>query len=511
MLVSLFALTACSITEDNTANPLPQNPPVTAESVDFTIPLVSMAQVASVPVPAVLTSLTGITWHESSGQFIAVSDSGQIATIDGNAFTLSGLIDSGLPTLADITAGDGNTIAMSSSGARVMVAVNETGQPQVVGTQTSTLDFVAQGIAIHPLLGVPVVSSDSSSGPSLWLLGESTTTLALQLNDETLTATSSLVLLGPTPLVSNAKAPVITRFDENGNPNLRLRAEGLSTIDGITNRDGTLIVTGSDSNNEPILAAYNVQNDEEINPDPSAGPATLTRLLQPTATISLPAEVVQPSGIAYDVLSDSLLVNTDQAEFFALSPDLVDIRYSFDVPGFTQGAIEDIHMIGPGRAAVVSESASYVPFEFDGTTWNARELVQVDGVDEEVSAIGHNEMTNQLAFIAESGPGKTLISTTLAGAPVQDIAIDTRAVGIDNLDDYTVAGITYHDGLFYVLSEQYSTVFTMTTAGVVTAAYGLDDAVEPTGLTVFDGSLWVVFDHEDSEPTPPVARYPLPQ
>lgn len=61
------------------------------------------------------------------------------------------------------------------------------------------------------------------------------------------------------------------------------------------------------------------------------------------------------------------------------------------------------------------------------------------------------------------------------------------------------------------MSEQYSTVFTMTPEGVVTEAYGLADVEEPSGLTVYDGSIWVVLDHEDSEPAPPVARFPLPQ
>ncbi len=72
----------------------------------------------------------------------------------------------------------------------------------------------------------------------------------------------------------------------------------------------------------------------------------------------MPQGLTQPSGIAYDGESESLLVNTDQREFFALSPDLTDIRFKVDVPGFNQVNIEDIHVTGPGQAAMVVEDAS---------------------------------------------------------------------------------------------------------------------------------------------------------
>lgn len=474
------------------------------------VPLVSMPQIASVPVPDSLTMVTGISWDEASEQFVVVTDSGQIAAIDGVTFELSGAVDSGVPSLIDITVGSSGILAITSSGERIQIVVDESGQPSVSGIASTALDFEVSGVAIHPLLSVPVVSRDSATGPALWLIEESGSSMALQLSDDTLTATSSLVLFGPTPLVSDATAPTIIRFAEDGTPDLRLQAQGLQSIEGVTNRDGTLILTGLAEDGIQTFAAYDVQNDEEINPDPNAGPAQLASVLVPESTIELPDSIKQPSGIAYDPMSDSIVLNTDQAEFYALAPDLSAIRYSFDVPGFSQGAVEDVQVVGPGDALVVAESGDMVPFTFDGTTWSPGPLVTAVAVDVEVSAIGHDPVSDELIYIAGTGPEKELIVTTRSGEFVERRKIDTQAIGIDNLDEYTVAGISYSEGVFYVLSEQYSRVFTMTPAGIVTGAYGLSDAVEPTGITVHDNLLWVVFDHEDSAPTPPMARYLLP-
>ena len=462
------------------------------------------------PLPPELTAPTGIAWDIDSGHFVVVTDTGQIATFDGDSFALAGTAGSGVAELNDVSTGTDGPIALAPSGALVSFDVDETGAVTLGETVTPALDFEPRGVAVSPESGRPVISRDGPAGPVLWSIDGTTATEALQLADASLTDTRSLAILGSSYLVGDADAPAFTVFDETGSFEVRLQAGGLASIGGITNRDGTFVLAGTDVDGMAVLAAYDLSNGEEIDPDPAAGPATLNATLRSTERVALPDGLAQPSGIAYDGRTDSLVFSTDQAEFFALSPDLAEIRFGFDIPGFNQGAVEDIVVTGPGRALVVTEDADYVPFDHDGSAWTAGDIVTVDGVDEEVSAIGFDTATGQLVYLPESGPGKSLLVVAPTGELVQEIEIDTAAVGLENLDDYTVAGIAHADGTFYVLSERYSTVFTMTPDGTVTGAYGLEDAAEASGITVFDGSLWVVFDHEDSQPVPPVARFPLP-
>lgn len=527
-LVSLMVVSGCSSAADDATtaapetsatqedvNPLDEAAVDAADSTDGAQAdgqaVVPMPQVDAIPVPAELSALTGIAWHEASGHFVAVSDSGQIASLDSDSFAPVSIIDSGTDALSDVTVDTDGLLALAPTGERLSVVIDDAGEVQVSATRTATLDFEPRGVVVSPELDAALVSAGSASGPSIWAVDGASATEELQLEDATMTTASSLAVINGMFLASDADAPTVTIFDERGEFRARLGAEGMSSIEGITNKDGTFVFVGTDPSGAAVMATYNLTDGHEIDPDPAAGPATLTTTLTATESIDVPDGLAQPSGIAYDDESESMLVNTDQGEFFALSPDLSDVRFTVDVPGFNQGNIEDVHVTGPGEAAMVVEDASYVPFSYDGTTWVAGQRVVVDALDAKVSAIGVDEAAGQFVFIPEDGPDKSLIVTTPDGEFVQERDLDTSAVGIENLDDYTVAGISYHEGLFYVLSEQYSTILTMTPQGVVTNAYGLADAEEPSGLTVYDGSIWAVLDHEDSEPVPPVVRYPLPQ
>lgn len=482
----------------------------TADPSDGGEEVVPMPQVAAVATPDELSTLTGIAWDEASGHFVVVTDSGQVASLDGDAFAAVSVVDSGADSLTDVTVDVDGLLALAPTGEQLAVEVTDAGEVRVGDSRPASLDVEPRGVVAGPELDGPLVIRDGGAGPTVLSIDAGTAAEELQLDDATMTAASSLAVINGQFLASDANAPTVTIFDERGAFGARLGAEGMASIEGITNRDGTFVFVGTDASGEGVIGTYNLTDGQEVDPDPAAGPATLVSTLTATERLPVPDGLTQPSGIAYDGETASMLVNTDQGEFFALSPDLADVRFSLDVSGFDQGNIEDVHVTGPGRAAMVVEDASYIPFSHDGTTWAAGERVAVDALDAKVSAIGFDEASGQLVFIPEDGPDKSLVVTTLEGAFVEEVDIDATAVGLEDLDDYTVAGISHHDGLFHVLSEQYSTVFTMTPEGEVTAALGLADVEEPSGLTVHDGSIWVVLDHEDSEPAPPVVRYPLP-
>lgn len=469
------------------------------------VPVVEMAAVATIPVPDELTAPTGITWNPASERFIVVTDSGQVAAIHGDTFELTTVIDTDHDSFADITDDVNGPLAVTANGDLVDITI-DADTITAVDRVTLELDAPVTGVAIHPLAEAPIVSTDNPDGPTVWLIDDGEVVPAAELALAGLTETSSLFIQGANPVVTKASAATVYQFSPDGEVELELTAGSLNTVEGATSRDGTIIVTGTSADGS-VFAAYNVQNDEEIITDPTEGPAGLTSILTVAGSATLPDGITQPSGIAFDPASNSWLVNTDQAEFFSISEDFGEILFSFDVPGFAQGDVEDIHLLEPGNAVVVSESGDYVPFTYDGATWTAGDIVENAEVDFEASAIGYDPAAG-LLYAPKEGP-KELVITDLDGTLVNRTGFDTSAIGA-SLEDYTVAGIAHADGRTWVLSEQYSTVFEIDTDGTVIAAYGLADAAEPAGLAVHDGEFWIVLDHEDSDPTPPVQRYTLP-
>ena len=115
-----------------------------------------------------------------------------------------------------------------------------------------------------------------------------------------------------------------------GKPMLELIAEGMLSITGVTSRDGTVIIAGVDTAGDLAFTAYNVQNEEVIDPNPANGPATLTATLPRGGDIDWPDAIRQPSGLAWEPVSQSWVVTTDQGEFFSLSQDFADVLYTID-------------------------------------------------------------------------------------------------------------------------------------------------------------------------------------
>ena len=505
LATTALALAACGSSSDD------DEVGVVGGAVDDAAP-VTLEQVATVPVPEPLTAPTGIVWHAPSTSFVVVTDSGQIATIDGESFAARGVIASGLDSLADVTAGaDGSLLAADASGTLVDLSVDAGGAPVLGESVTVTTEGPLTGVALADELDGPGLLVDTATGPTVFELEDGIADEVLRLDGGGIERSAALALAGGERLVvADAASPRLVSFGFDGRVQLELRPEGLSTIEGVTVRGGTIIVAGRDVMNAPTFAAYDFDSGETIDPDPAAGPATLAATLPRAGESAWPEAVRQPSGLAWEPASASWVVATDQGEFFSLSEDFAEVRQRIALEGFGQGEIEDLHLAGAGRVLVVAEDGGYVPITLEGDTWRSGAYVENPAVDVEVSAIGYRSDEDALYYIANAGVGRALIVTTPDGRLVARRPIDTSAIGIDSLDGYTVASLFWTGEEFLVLSERYATVFAMGADGVVRRAWGLADAVEPSGLALRDGTLHVASDHEDSEPVPPVARYRLP-
>lgn len=472
---------------------------------------VEMAPVATVRVPAELTGPTGIAWHAPSAHFVVVTDSGQVATIDGERFELVDLVASGLDALDDVTAGEGGELlALAGAGTLVALDVDAAGTPTIGASTAVALDAPATGIAFADPLDGPALSVDGAAGPVILEVEGGAADAVLELDAPDLGRTASLAVLGDAVVLAEGDAATLRVFDLDGTETLTLGAGGLGRVAGLASRDGTVIVAGTDAAGEAAFVAYDFQNAEEVEPDPADGPATLETTLARTGSTALPDGVRQPSGLAFDAATDSWLVATDQGELVVLDEAFADVRRRIDLPGFGQGEIEDLHLGRTGEVLLVAEDGGHVSARFDGTTWTAAAPVANPAVDVEVSAVAYRADGDTLHYVAESGPGKALITTARDGTEVTRTPIDASAVGLDSFDDYTVSSLVWTGDGFLVLSERYSTVFEMDADAVVTRAYGLDEAVEASGLALAGGELVVAFDHEDSAPVPPLGRYARP-
>ncbi len=472
--------------------------------------IVQMEPVAQIPIPSSLGLVTGVTWQAQAELFLATTQDGKVALFDGKSYELRVSVNVATEALIDINSQQEQIVALSASGQAIYLKYQGEDQLEVLALDSTHKLSSTQGIALHPQSGQTLFSVDSDQGPQIWTISEQGPEQLLQLQEAYLKRSDSFSIFGAEPVVVKRDSAQLFVFKEDGTPSLRLKCDGMKIVTGVTTRDGTIIASGISEDNQMVFSAYNLQNEEQINPNPVEGPAQLASILTAAAEHSLPQPIRQPSGIAWDAQSKHWLLSTDQGEFFALAEDLSHVASFRDIPGFVQGEVEDIHLLGLGRAGVVSESGNYIPFTYDGHAWQPGTIVENQALDFEVSAFAVDYERGRFYYIANSGPGKRLVVTDAQGQALQEHALDTQTVGLENFDVYTVAALVFHQGSLYLLSEQYSSVFKLSPEGVFEAGWGLDDAAEASAMTIFDGKLWVAFDHEDSAPTPNMKSYLLP-
>lgn len=241
--------------------------------------------------------------------------------------------------------------------------------------------------------------------------------------------------------------------------------------------------------------------------DADAGPLKVTASLVPVNQVELPEQIQQPSGIKHR--NGQVYICTDQTEIFVLDESFEKQSEPVTLLSgpllLKQGSLEGIEVDG-NQLVAVGEFGSI-------QTWK----IQAENrwVKSESLALPTGIQVMEFSGITDSPHGR--FATSEDEASLIDLEQGTRQpLDVSEVlqegrpfEGYIFTGIAYGDGYFYVLSEQYTSVLVVepTTFRVV-AVLGVETGTA-SDLSYHDGKLYVVIDHNYSEPRKPVAVYEI--
>ncbi|CAM2070575.1 hypothetical protein SCOR_34690 [Sulfidibacter corallicola] len=254
---------------------------------------------------------------------------------------------------------------------------------------------------------------------------------------------------------------------------------------------------------------------ERVSPIENAAELALVEL------ISLPEDVKQPSGI-WRSAQGQWFLTTDQAEVFELDEDFQSVG-QFDVDyqnvQCNQGCTEGIS--GDDANVYVLTDEGYVArYERDMDTYQYREEFDVaypgnDGETLSFSGLTHRADSNSFFLLSDGAEDQEdiLLEVDAAFNELSRRTLSYQGEVEGSIFDYDAAGVQYYDGKIYALSYAYKDLLEISLDGEIQRTFGIDPTIlrEPSGLFIQDDRVYVVGDHENNEPTPPVAVFALPQ
>lgn len=279
--------------------------------------------------------------------------------------------------------------------------------------------------------------------------------------------------------------------------------------------DGRFAVSTSDAEQNLYLV---LDKSELI----GAGPIEDSGSLELIAEHDLPSDIAQPSGI-WSMQDNSWMIITDQAEMFALDEQfniLEQVDITFNSINCNQGCTEAI-VGGTDEFFALTDAGLVGQFNKVSGQYQLTQEFQI-GV---TNSDGEHYAYAGLGKILESG--EYVLVTDGADEDEQDQLIilnsdftlkEKHSITYPDetegsIFEYDAQGVQYSEGNVYVLSEKFTKVLQINLAGEITAVYDLDneDVNDPSDLAIRDGKIYVLGDHENDEPVPPVSVFEIEQ
>ncbi|MEM9016049.1 MAG: hypothetical protein AAGC68_03480 [Verrucomicrobiota bacterium] len=242
---------------------------------------------------------------------------------------------------------------------------------------------------------------------------------------------------------------------------------------------------------------------------PGDHPITITDTLT-AVTKPLPEAVMQPSGIDSDAAGERFFIVTDQAEIIELDQDFETVISSATMSQapllFRQGTIESNDFYDD-QLYVSGDLGEVEIWSKEGETWSQNGEVEIAGAGAiEIGSEGlaiHPE-TGEIYMGDDTG----LHVLDKNGTYRKSLVLTGEAKPNREASEYLIAGLDFHDGLLYLLTEYHSAVLAVDTeTGEILEAFALDGFTEGAGLAVTDIAFYVVVDHELNEPSPGVKLF----
>lgn len=254
----------------------------------------------------------------------------------------------------------------------------------------------------------------------------------------------------------------------------------------------------------------------EVDPDPANGPVANIGFVSASQR-PLTTEVRNPAGIAYVSDSQTYLVSTDDREFMEITSDFSKVISSMTLPVSPNsiGDTEGVAYLGNGEAVAIAENGVVVVLARHNDGW--AEEIRFPIVGFEVGSLlgsATYDPTERILYTAQKTGGKRLyridLSEQTSTVVEMRLASHLSEKSERSWSEFTVAGLQFADGHLYGISEAFSSLLTISTAGTVEAIHGLKNINESSGITIRDGVLTLIGDAEGYLPDPPVYLFNKP-
>jgi len=250
------------------------------------------------------------------------------------------------------------------------------------------------------------------------------------------------------------------------------------------------------------------------------GPIEESAELQLVKQINLPEGITQPSGI-WSMDDGTWMLITDQAEMYSLSADfqlLEKVAIEFESINCNQGCTEAI-VGGKDKFYALTDSGLIGHFAKSNGSYKLETEYQLeekdaDGNPYEYSALAHNPDSGEFYLITDQNDEDVtdeLIILDSNFSLIEKHNITYKESVENSIYSYDAQGLVLVGDALLVLSEQFTKVLKLSLEGEILEVYELDeeDVSHPSDIAVRDGQIYIIGDHENEDPVPPVSVFEI--
>lgn len=238
------------------------------------------------------------------------------------------------------------------------------------------------------------------------------------------------------------------------------------------------------------------------------------------AQTPLDNEIAQPSGL-WSMYDGSWLIVTDQAEMYALNHDFEvqeKVNIEFDSIQCNQGCTEAI--VGDVDEFFALTDRNIIgQFNRENGSYRLTQEFLVNVTNEEgdaysYSGMGKNEQSGEYFLITDQAGANQvdeliILHHDFTVKERHEITYPYETDG--SIFEFDAQGVQYAEGNVYVLSEKFTKFIKLSVTGEILAVYDIDPehVSTPSDFAIRDGKIYVIGDHENDEPLPPVSIFEI--
>lgn len=277
--------------------------------------------------------------------------------------------------------------------------------------------------------------------------------------------------------------------------------------------DGRIAISNDDTENNLVFVM-------DKNAQIGAGPIEDTGELEKVAEHALDEAIIQPSGI-WALADDSWMIITDQAEMFAMDANFKvteKVNIEFDSINCNQGCTEAI-VGGDNEFFAMTDGGLIGHFTKTDNSYTLAKEYQINVKDGEgesysYSGLGYDVSAQEYYLVPDQNDEEAIDELIILNSDFTlkkryDITYSGETEG--SIFEYDAQGVQYHQGNVYVLSEKFTKLIKLNLVGEIVAVYDLDheNVSDPSDIALKDGQVYVLGDHENDEPVPPLSVFDI--